>query len=195
MMFRAKLLALAGVLLLLAGCSTTMKVQPKYPPLAYSEFYADHQSARQPPANTVARDVTIGQDQVLLTGKVNGQPVTEFPFRLTADDLRRGQSLFDGICAPCHGLAGMGDGVVVDRGFTRPPSLHSDTIRNMPPGQLFDVVTNGFGAMPPYGPILQAPDRWRVIGFIRALELSQNATLNDVPPDQRGQINPPVGRQ
>jgi mono/diheme cytochrome c family protein len=194
-MFRVKLLVLIGVLLLLAGCATTMKAQPKYTPYSYSEFYPDHTSARQPPANTVARDVTTGQDQVLMTGMANGQPVTDFPFPMTADDLRRGETLFNGICAPCHDRAGTGNGVVVERGFTHPPTLHSDAIRNMPVGQLFDVITNGFGAMPSYGPILQPPDRWRVIAYIRALELSQNATLNDVPQDQRNQIKPPVGGQ
>jgi hypothetical protein len=85
---------------------------------------------------------------------------------------------------------GNGQGVVVQRGFTAPLTYHSDQVRNMPVGQMFDIVTNGFGAMPPYGPILQVPDRWRVIAYIRVLQLSQNAKLSDVPPGMQGNIKP-----
>jgi mono/diheme cytochrome c family protein len=181
-------LAILGVCLLLAaGCASTMKVQPKYGPLAYSEFYSDHAASRNPPANTVPRDITAS-DPALLTGMVNGQPVADFPFPLTRADLQRGQTLFNGICAPCHGRTGMGNGVVVQRGFSAPPTFHDDRLRNAPPGHYFDVITNGFGAMPSYGQILQVPDRWRVIGYIRALQLSQNAKLSDVPPDMQNQI-------
>lgn len=187
----ARLTALValGLALLLAGCATTMKVQPKYLPDSFSEFYPNGAAAQAPPANTVARGQVIS-DTGLFTGKVNGQPVNDFPFPLTRDDLVRGQSLFNGVCAPCHDRVGTGNGVVVQRGFTKPPSLQADNIRAMPPGQLFDVITNGFGVMPPYGPILQVPDRWRVIGYLRALELSQNARMGDVPPDLQNQIKP-----
>lgn len=175
------------VMLIAAGCATTMKVQPKYLPLTFSEFYSDHQSSRPPVPNTQARG-QVSQDPALTTGMVNGQPVTTFPFALTASDLQRGQSLFNGICVPCHDRAGTGNGVVVQRGFTQPPTFHSDRLRNAPPGHLFDVISNGFGTMPAYGPILQVPDRWRIAGYIRALQLSQNGRLDDVPPDQRNQI-------
>lgn len=181
------LLVLGFCLLAAAGCAATMKVQPKYLPLSYSDFYPDHQASRNPAANTVARGMVF-TDTALMTGMVNGQPVNEFPFPLTRADLQRGQTLFNGICAPCHDRAGTGNGVVVQRGFTKPPTFHADRLRNAPPGHFFDVITNGFGAMPTYGPILQVPDRWRIIGYIRALELSQNATTNDVPPDMRSQI-------
>ncbi len=87
----------------------------------------------------------------------------------------------------------MGNGVVVQRGFSAPPTFHDDRLRNAPPGHFFDVITNGFGAMPSYGQILQVPDRWRVIGYIRALQLSQNAKLSDVPPDMQSQIKQPGG--
>ncbi len=180
-------LLMLGLALLLAGCATTMKVQPKYLPDSASEFYPDHTAAQVPPANTVARGQVIS-DTTLLTGKTNGQAATDFPFPLTRDDLVRGQSLFNGICAPCHDRVGTGNGVVVQRGFSKPPSLQADNIRNMPAGQIFDVITNGFGAMPPYGPILQAPDRWRVIGYLRALQLSQNAKIGDVPANMQNQI-------
>jgi mono/diheme cytochrome c family protein len=185
------LLARLGILTLclvvVSGCATTMKVQPKYLPLAPSEFYPDNQSARSAPANTVARGL-VGQDQLLTTGMQNGQPATQFPFPLTAGDLQRGQQLFNGICAPCHDRAGTGNGVVVQRGFSQPPAFHSDRLRSAPPGHFFDVITNGFGAMPAYGPIVQAPDRWRIIGYIRALQLSQDAKSSDVPADMQNQI-------
>ena len=126
--------------------------------------------------------------RLLLTGMVNGQPADVFPFPLTAADLQRGQALFNGICAPCHDRAGTGDGVVVERGFTPPPTFHSDRLRSAPAGHFFDVITNGFGAMPAYGPIIQVPDRWRIMGYIRALQLSQDATLEDVPPNLRDQL-------
>lgn len=193
-MFRAKvgglprrLSALALCLLLVAGCATTMKVQPKYLPLAPSDYYPDNLSARPQVPNTVARGVS-SQDTLLVTSMVNGQPSADFPFPLTAGDLRRGQALFNGICGPCHDRAGTGNGVVVQRGFSQPPTFHSDRLRSAPPGHFFDVITNGFGAMPAYGPIVQAPDRWRIIGYIRALQLSQNARLSDVPANMQNQI-------
>jgi mono/diheme cytochrome c family protein len=182
-------LAVTGFLLLAAGCAATMKQQPKYLPLEFTEFYPDNQSARVPPTATIARGLVIS-DTLLTTGKVNGQPVNEFPFQMSKEDLQRGQSLFNGICAECHDRVGTGQGVVVQRGFSAPLTYHSDQVRNMPVGQMFDIVTNGFGAMPAYGPILQVPDRWRVIAYIRVLQLSQNAKLSDVPPDMQGNIKP-----
>ncbi|MGE5602546.1 MAG: c-type cytochrome [Nitrososphaerales archaeon] len=195
MMPKSRLLALLGLVFLLSGCAMTMKTQPKYEPLAYSEFYPDGSSARHAPANTIARGVTMNTDPVLATGQLNGTPVPDFPFQLTADDLRRGQGLFDDTCAPCHGRTGAGDGVVVQRGFTKPPSLTAPNIVAMPAGQLYGFITNGFGVMPPYGPILQPTDRWRVVGYLRALQLSQNGTLEDVPPDKQNQIQPAGGQQ
>jgi mono/diheme cytochrome c family protein len=179
--------ALALCLLLVAGCAATMKVQPKYLPYTPSEFYPDNLSARPSVPNTVARGVS-NQDTLLVTGMVNGQPSTDYPFRLTAGDLRRGQALFNGICAPCHGRTGEGNGVVVQRGFSQPPNFNTDRLRTAPPGHFFDVITNGLGAMPPYGPIVQAPDRWRITGYIRALQLSQDARVSDVPADTQNQI-------
>ncbi len=187
-MWRSKALLILGLGLLLAGCATTMKVQPKYLPLKPSDFYSDKLSSRYPPANTVAHGLLASADPAFTTGMLNGQPVTTFPYPLTRDDLLRGETLFNGICAPCHSRAGTGDGVVVQRGYTRPPTFHQDRLRNAPPGHFFDVITNGFGAMPAYGPILQVQDRWRIIGYIKALQLSQDARLSDVPADQQNQI-------
>jgi mono/diheme cytochrome c family protein len=197
MMRRSSLFALVGLvsgLLLVSGCAATMKEQPKYEPLAYSEFYPDGASARYAPANTVARGVAANADPALATGAVNGTPVPDFPFPLTVDDLKRGEGLFNDTCAPCHGRTGAGDGIVVQRGFTKPPSLTAPNIVALSPGQVFGVITNGFGAMPPYGQILQPTDRWRVTGYVRALQASQSGTLNDVPPEMQNQIKPAGGQ-
>ncbi len=125
-----------------------------------------------------------------MTGQLNGTPAPDFPFQLTVEDLRRGQGLFNDTCAPCHGRTGAGDGIVVQRGFTKPPSLTAPNIAALPAGQIFAFITNGFGTMPPYGPILQPDDRWRVVGYVRALQLSQAGQLDDVPPELRNSIQP-----
>ena len=190
-----RLLVLISAAILLAGCAMTMKEQPKYLPLAPSDFYPDQRSAQYAPADTVARGVAGNTNPVLVTGQLNGTPVPDFPFPLTLDDLKRGEGLFNDTCAPCHDRTGSGNGVIVQRGFPKPPfALTAPNIVQMPAGQIFGVITNGFGAMPSYGQILQPTDRWRVVGYVRALQLSQTGTLQDVPPEQRNQIKPAGGQ-
>lgn len=192
----ALLVLAAASALLLGGCAQSMKEQPKYEPLAFSEFYADGSSARHAPANTVARGVAENQDPAFMTGKTaDGTHVAEFPFALTEDDLRRGQSIFNDVCATCHDRTGGGNGIVVQRGYVRPPALSAPTIVAKPAGQLFESTKNGFGAMPPYGPIVQPADLWRVIGYVRVLQASKTGTLEDVPPDMRDQIQGTGGQQ
>lgn len=193
---QAKLVALLALALVLGGCAQGMKEQPKLEPLAFSEFYADGSSARHPPANTVARGVAQNVDPVFMTGKnADGTHVAEFPFSLTEADLRRGQTIFDDVCATCHDRTGGGNGVIVQRGYVRPPALSAPNIVAMPVGQLFDYTHNGFGAMPAYGPIVQPTDLWRVIGYVRVLQLSQTGSLEDVPADMQNQIQPAGGQQ
>lgn len=182
---------LAGVLLVLfvAGCNQNMTfqmmgTQPKYLPLAPSDLFQDGQSARQLVPDTVARGHTQ-DDSALFTGKLNGADVTTFPYPITKDIMLRGQERFNIYCAPCHGQTGIGNGIIVQRGFTAPPTLHQDRLRTAPVGHFFDVITNGFGAMSSYADQIPVNDRWAIIAYIRALQLSQNATINDVPPDQR----------
>ena len=115
--------------------------------------------------------------------------VTEFPMQITATDLDRGQERFNIYCAVCHGPLGDGGGMIPRRGFRRPPTYHDDRLRSAPVGYFFDVITNGFGNMPDYSAQVEAADRWRIIAYIRALQLSQRATLADVPPDKRGELN------
>jgi mono/diheme cytochrome c family protein len=102
--------------------------------------------------------------------------------------LQRGRQRYEIYCTPCHGLAGNGDGMVVRRGYRKPVSFHDDRLRAQPAGYFFDVMTNGFGAMPDYAAQLPVRDRWAVVAYIRALQLSQHATLDDVPPNVRPQL-------
>jgi len=99
--------------------------------------------------------------------------------------LARGQERFGVYCTPCHGRLGRGDGMIVQRGFKAPPSFHNDRLRLAPPGYYFDVMTHGFGGMADYAAQLPAEDRWAVVAYIRALQLSQHATVGDVPADKR----------
>lgn len=178
---------LAALALLATACYQKMAENPRYDPLEPSSFFADGSSARPLPADTVARG-HLRDDSLLFTGKVNNEPVDQFPFPITREVLLRGQERFNIYCAPCHGPTGEGDGMVVQRGFSRPPSYHSDRLRQAPVGHFFDVMTNGFGVMPSYAAQIPVRDRWAIAAYIRALQLSQHATLDDVPPDVRQQL-------
>jgi mono/diheme cytochrome c family protein len=164
-----------------------MHDQPKFIPLRQSTFFADERSARPPVTGTVARG-QLREDALLYTGKVNGADATMFPFAIVERTLRRGQERFDIFCSPCHARTGEGDGMVVRRGYRRPPSFHDDRLRSAPVGHFFDVITNGFGAMPDYAAQINAEDRWAIAAYIRVLQFSAHATLNDVPPDVRGKL-------
>ncbi len=167
-----------------------MHNQPKYIPLRESDFFADHRSERPLVDGTVARgDVEV--DDLLYTGKVNGQLSTVFPFPITWEVMQRGQERFNIFCSPCHSRTGDGDGMVVRRGFRAPPSFHIDRLRQAPPGHFFDVITNGFGAMPDYKPQVPVRDRWAIVAYIRALQASTAAGVGDVPEQRRGDIKEP----
>jgi mono/diheme cytochrome c family protein len=127
-------------------------------------------------------------DRVLYTGFDGDAPSAEFPFPITREDMLRGRERFNIFCSPCHSELGDGNGMVVRRGFRQARNFHTEQMRNAPPGHFFDVITNGFGAMPPYGSRVPPEDRWRIAAYIRALQLSQNATPGDVPPDQRAAL-------
>jgi mono/diheme cytochrome c family protein len=180
--------AFIGVVVLLgAGCRQDMHDQPKYVPLRQSAFFGDERSARPLVAGTVARGM-LHADALLATGKVNGQDATVFPFVVDERVMARGQERFNIYCSPCHGRTGMGDGMIVRRGFRRPPTFHQDRLRNAPVGQIFDVITNGFGAMPDYATQIPPADRWSIVAYVRALQLSEHAALADVPADKRSEL-------
>jgi len=181
---------LAGLALIVgSGCRQDMHDQPKYIPMRESAFFNDVRSARPVVEGTVARG-QLQDDPLLYTGKVNGADATVFPFRVDEIVMARGQERFDIFCAPCHGRTGQGDGMVVRRGYRRPPSIHQDRLRAAPAGHFFDVITNGFGAMPDYAVQIKAEDRWAIIAYLRALQLSEHATLAEVPPSERDKIQP-----
>ncbi len=173
--------------LALGACRQDMHDQPKYIPLRESQFFGDDRSARPLVQGVVARG-QLQEDPLLYTGKENGADTTEFPFPIDDKVMARGQERFNIYCSPCHGRTGLGDGMVVRRGFRRPPSFHDDRLRTAPIGHFFDVMTNGFGAMPDYAEQVQVSDRWAITAYIRALQLAGHATLSDVPPDMRNQI-------
>jgi mono/diheme cytochrome c family protein len=182
---------LAGLLVAaVAGtaCAQVMDRQPSYRPFQASDQFADGSSARPVPADTVARGQTR-DDALLFTGQQAGQVVDQLPMPVTRELLTRGQQRFDIYCVPCHGYEGDGDGMVVQRGFSPPPTFNSDRLRAAPVGHIFEVVTNGLGSMPAYAPQIPVPDRWAIVAYVRALQLSQHATLDDVPPDQRAQLD------
>jgi len=170
-----------------AGCRQDMHDQPKYIPFRQSTFFADQRSARPLVAGTVARG-QLRDDPLLFTGKVNGADATIFPFPIDEKVMARGQQRFNIYCSPCHGRTGQGDGMVVRRGYRRPPTYHQDRLRDAAVGHFFDVMTNGFGAMPDYAAQVSPPDRWAIAAYIRALQLSEHARVDDVPAGERGKL-------
>lgn len=183
-----RLLAAISVICLLTGCySQQMATQPRYDPLEPSTLFTDGQSARLPVPDTVARGQLRG-DTLLNTGTENGQLADRFPFPVTRDVLERGRDRFEIYCTPCHGLAGYGDGMVVQRGFIPPPSFHTDHLRQVPVGHIFRVTTNGFGAMPSYAQQVPVRDRWAIVAYIKALQLSQHADASQLPADLLQQL-------
>jgi mono/diheme cytochrome c family protein len=165
-----------------------MHDQPKYIPLRPSSFFGDGRSQRPLIDGTVARG-HLDDDAAFYTGKgPDGKFLDTFPMTVTKSMVLRGQQRFNIYCTPCHDRNGNGQGMVVRRGFRRPPSYHIDRLRQVPNGYIFDVITNGFGAMPEYAVQVQAADRWAIVSYVRALQLAQQGTINDVPPEARAQL-------
>lgn len=169
-----------------------MQNQPYYRPLRESNFFADKRSARPLIEGTVARG-ELRADTYFYTGKVGSNDGDFMPFPVTADVLARGQQRYNIYCSPCHSELGDGNGMIVQRGYKRPPSYHSDRLRKAPIGYFFDVMTNGFGAMPDYAEQVPPKDRWAIAAYIRALQLSQGASRADLPAGQQIANEPPDG--
>jgi len=174
-------------MLVLAGCQQQMADQPSDKPLAADNFFPNAQSARPLEGDTVSQDQAIGDDP-LYTGKANGQSVTALPFPVTQAILIRGQQRYNIYCVLCHDTVGTGEGIVVQRGYTQPPSFHTDRLRTAPVGHLFDVIANGYGKMPSYAKQLAVQDRWDIVAYIRALQLSQDVSLQDTPANVQLQL-------
>ncbi|HEX2270182.1 MAG TPA: cytochrome c [Pyrinomonadaceae bacterium] len=172
-----------------AGCRYDMQDQPKMKPYRGSTFFADGLSGRQPIEGTVPRGF-LRTDSEYFTGKksvrsvpsASPQPGTEntfpddvdtFPFPVTEQTVQRGRERYEIFCSVCHGLTGNGDGMIVRRGFRRAASFNDDRLRQAPVGHFFDAITNGWGAMPSYAAQIPVQDRWAIIAYVRALQLSQ----------------------
>jgi mono/diheme cytochrome c family protein len=164
-----------------------MDRQPKIKPLEPSPFFSDGRSARPPVPDTVSQG-EARTDSLLYTGKVNNKDADIFPYPVTESVLARGHERFDIYCAVCHGRVGDGQGMIVKRGFPAPPSYHIDRLRKSPVGHFYDVITNGYGIMYSYGDRIPVKDRWAIVAYIRALQLSQNAALDDVPTGDRARL-------
>jgi mono/diheme cytochrome c family protein len=171
--------------ILAAGCQIQqdMAHQPKNRPLSPSAFFEDGRSERPPVENTVARG-SIANDELFVPKESNA-----FPLQLTPELMARGQERYKIFCTPCHGLQGDGNGMIVTRGMKHPPSYHDARLRQVPNGYLFDVVTNGFGAMQGYSAQIPPADRWAIIAYVRALQLSRNAPVSELPPALREKLN------
>jgi len=176
-----------AVLLLAPACGRRMDMydQPRYKTMRASSFFDDGKSAREIVPGTIARGF-LEEDRHLYHGMVDDTTfAATFPMPVTRDVLLRGQQRFDIYCTPCHDYVGSGRGMVVRRGFKQPPSYHQDRLRNAPVGYLFDVMTNGFGAMSGYASQIPVLDRWAIVAYIRALQYSQNAKLAELPPAEQ----------
>jgi len=183
-------------LFMIIGCEGTTDIerlrqemynQSRFEPLEKNSFFADNRSSRPWIKGTVARG-HLRIDAHLYTGIVDGKPAETFPFPITRDVILRGRERYNIYCSPCHGYEGDGRGMVVRRGMKQPPSYHIERLQNETPGYFFDVMTNGFGAMYSYASRIKPRDRWAIIAYVRALQLSQNATLDDVPADVRQRL-------
>ena len=177
---------------LLAGCRQDMHDAPRYEAFEASSTFADNRASRTPPAGTVPRG-WLREDEALHTGKAAGQVLDQFPFAIAHADLARGQERFNIYCTPCHGKLGDGNGMVVQRGLRQAASFHQDRLRQEKVGYFFDVITNGFGAMPDYATQIPVRDRWLIVAYVRALQLSQHATVDDVPADRRVELDGGTG--
>jgi hypothetical protein len=185
---------LAGLALMLSGCRLDMHIQPKYLPDWPTKFFADGRSNRPALPGTVARG-ELRVDELMYSGTENGVLSNRFPFPITRADLERGRERFNIYCSPCHDYAGTGHGMIVQRGFPEPPSYMIPRLRQAPVGHFFQVMTNGIGAMYSYSARVTPADRWRIAAYIRVLQMSQNATLQDVPePDRQKLMQAPAAQ-
>jgi mono/diheme cytochrome c family protein len=183
-------IALLGVCVVLVGCND-MYDKARLKQLESSSVFADGAAARPLPEGTVARTTALADDG-LGTGRVNGEFTDMIPFAVSRDVLQRGRKQFTTFCTPCHGYLGDGNGMIVQRGFPRPNSFHSDSVRARPVGYYVDVITNGFGKMYSYAPSISVSDRWAIAAYIRALQLSQRSQFASLSDEEKAKV---VARQ
>jgi mono/diheme cytochrome c family protein len=181
--------ALAALLAaaLLSGCYQKMGRHPAYDPYEPSPFFSNGSSARPLVEGTVAHG-TLREDELLYTGKQNGQLADVLPVELNQQLLDRGEERYNIYCSMCHGRTGLGDGMIVRRGYKRPPSFHDANLKTAKIGHFYDVMTNGFGVMPSYAAQVPVQDRWAIAAYVRALQMTRSATVADVPPAELAKL-------
>ena len=179
---------IASLVGFVVGCRQDMQDQPKYRPFRKSTFFGDERSARPQVAGTVGRG-QLHEDSLMFSGKSGAAFADTFPLPVDEALLRRGQERYRIYCSPCHGLLGRGDGIVVRRGYRPPSSFHVERLRAQPAGYFFDAISHGFGAMPDYAAQIAVKDRWAIVAYVRALQLSQDVPLADVPADKRAELD------
>lgn len=177
--WRIALLLLTAALL--AACAMTLEDQPRFEAQEASPFFADGAANRPRVADTVARG-ELPLDPLLTTGRVNGQFIDSFPFTITQTILERGQQRFEIFCSPCHGLTGDGQGVITEYGMPQPDSFHLPELRDREAGYYFVTITDGTRVMPSYAARIPVEDRWAIVAYIRALQLSQNVDASQIAP-------------
>lgn len=199
-MKQAAFIVLVLAAFLATGCRYDMQDQPRYKVYKQSDFFADNRASREPVAGTVAKG-QLHDDKAFYTGKIaNPNPnaqvqtttdasgntlvtsfpndIDEFPVPVTKELIDRGQNRFNVYCIVCHGATGNADGMVVRRGFPKPPTYHDDRLRNAPVGHFFDVMTNGWGRMNSYAAQISPADRWAIVAYIRTMQMAQNPEMN-----------------
>lgn len=186
--------AALAALTVMAGCRQDMQNEPKMVPQRESTFFASGRSVRPQVLGTVARG-QLDADTYFHTGLINNQEQDKMPYPVTMDVLLRGQERYNIYCTPCHSRVGNGRGMIVERGYKPAGNFHDASILDKPISHYFVVMTHGYGAMPDYSAQLPAKDRWAVAAYIRALQLSQNATIQDVPAGTNIQTLAEVSRQ
>ncbi|HUG92625.1 MAG TPA: cytochrome c [Planctomycetaceae bacterium] len=164
-----------------------MHEQPRYDPLEPSALFADGRSARPLVAGTVPRG-SLRTDGHLFDGRIDGQLAATFPMAITRDVLHRGRERFNIFCSPCHDRAGTSQGMVVQRGFPKPPALHIERLRQAPPGYFFEVMTHGFGRMPSYADQIPIRDRWAIAAWVRTLQVSQHVEVSELGAEERREL-------
>ncbi len=172
------------------ACRQKMAQQPRLNLYAPSDFFSDQSSAR-PLVSGVVPQSAMNLDPKILTGTDQGKPLEDFPLELTEVLLKRGQERFNIYCSACHGRLGNGQGMVVKRGFPAPQSFHINRLKEAPVGYFFNVITQGFGRMYAYDDRVSVKDRWAIIAYIRALQLSQGLSYNELPADEKQRLSSP----
>ncbi|HNP15298.1 MAG TPA: cytochrome c [Terrimesophilobacter sp.] len=183
----AVLVVPSAAVLFLVGCRQEMYDQPRVEPFEGSSFFSDGLADRPAVEGTVPRE-GLQLYELFFHGREDGEFARRFPFPVTRDLLERGRERYDIYCAICHDRAGMGRGMAVQRGFRPPPSLHDDRLRETSPGYLFDVITNGFGAMIDYADRIEPRDRWAVVAYIRVLQARRSVHESDLPEHVRREL-------